>query len=78
MAHLKVTNASRGPIHKYENLNTKLHNCPKVVFDFTTPIFMTVCNTTEMVHLKFKISHMFYAVQISMFKISEILKLTYL
>jgi hypothetical protein len=27
MSHLKVINASRGSIHKYENLKRKLHNC---------------------------------------------------
>jgi hypothetical protein len=27
MAHLKITNASQSPIHKYENLKRKLYNC---------------------------------------------------
>jgi hypothetical protein len=27
MSHLRETNASRGSIHKYENLKRKLHNC---------------------------------------------------
>jgi len=66
------------PIHKYENPNRKLYNCPQVVCDFTIPIFMTVYSTTGMAHLKVKISHMFYAVQISMFKIFKMLKLSYL
>jgi hypothetical protein len=27
MAHLKIINASRGPIHQYENLKRNLYNC---------------------------------------------------
>jgi len=27
MSHLKVINASRGSIHKYENFKRKLYNC---------------------------------------------------
>jgi len=27
MAHLKIINASRGPIYEYENLKRKLYNC---------------------------------------------------
>jgi hypothetical protein len=27
MVHLKIINASRGPIHEYENLKRKLYNC---------------------------------------------------
>jgi len=27
MAHLKIINASRGPIHAYEYLKRKLYNC---------------------------------------------------
>jgi len=27
MAHVKVINASRGPIHRYEKLNRELRNC---------------------------------------------------
>jgi len=27
MAHLKIINSNRGPIHEYENLKTKSDNC---------------------------------------------------
>jgi hypothetical protein len=32
MAHLKIMNASRGPIHKYENLKRKLQLQRKYLF----------------------------------------------
>jgi hypothetical protein len=32
MPHLKIINASRGPIHEYGNLKTKLYNCNSNIY----------------------------------------------
>ena len=40
MAHLKIINASRGPIYEYENLKRKLHNCnADIYFSLLAPEF---------------------------------------
>ena len=50
-SHLKVINAIRGFICKYENLKRKLYNCLEVAFEYITDTCDPI-NTTGMSHLK--------------------------